>query len=215
MTRSIDVLGYQVIVGGGILSALGAVCQRVAPAHRYAIVSDDQVARHWMELAIAAISGAIPRAAISSRAVPAGEASKTREQWSKLTDWLLAEGAGRDTAVIALGGGVVGDLAGFVAATYMRGIPVIQVPTSLLAMVDASIGGKTGVDTPRGKNLVARSTSRRPRRRSGHAGDVARRARARRHRRSHQARRDIRRQLVPDGRGVGGQRAPRRATQRL
>ena len=154
VTRAIDVLGYQVIVGGGLLNALGAVCQRVAPAHRYAIISDDQVARRWMQSAVSAIGKAFPKAAISSTAIKAGEASKSREQWSQLTDWLLAEGAGRDTAVIALGGGVVGDLAGFVAATYMRGIPVIQVPTSLLAMVDASIGGKTGVDTPRGKNLV-------------------------------------------------------------
>jgi 3-dehydroquinate synthase len=153
-TRAIDVLSYQVIVGGGMLHALGAICQRVAPAHRYAIISDDEVARYWLEPARAAISNAIPRVAISTTAVPAGEASKTREQWSHLTDWLLAEGAGHDSAVIALGGGVVGDLAGFVAATYMRGIPVLQVPTSLLAMVDASIGGKTGVDTPRGKNLV-------------------------------------------------------------
>jgi 3-dehydroquinate synthase len=154
VTRAVDVLGYQVIVGGGMLNALGAVCQRVAAAHRYAVISDDQVARHWMEPAVSAISKAFPKAAISSTAIRAGEASKSVEQWSGLTDWLLAEGAGRDTAVIALGGGVVGDLAGFVAATYMRGIPVIQVPTSLLAMVDAAIGGKTGVDTPHGKNLV-------------------------------------------------------------
>jgi 3-dehydroquinate synthase len=154
VSRAIDVLGYQAIVGGGMIESLGAVCQRVAPAHRYAIISDEQVARHWLARAAAAISTAIPRTAISSTAVPAGEQSKSREQWSRLTDWLLAEGAGRDTVVVALGGGVVGDLAGFVAATYLRGIPVIQVPTSLLAMVDASIGGKTGVDTPRGKNLV-------------------------------------------------------------
>lgn len=152
--RTIDVLGYQVILGGGMLTALGAVCERVAPAHRYAIISDDQVAKHWLSPATAAISRAMPKTAISSTAVPAGESSKSREQWATLTDWLLAEGAGRDTVVIALGGGVVGDLAGFVAATYLRGIPVIQVPTTLLAMVDASIGGKTGVDTPRGKNLV-------------------------------------------------------------
>jgi len=137
-----------------MLDALGAICQRVAPAHRYAIISDDQVARHWLTPATTAISSTNARAAISSTTVPAGESSKSRERWSVLTDWLLAEGAGRDTAIIALGGGVVGDLAGFVAATYLRGIPVIQVPTSLLAMVDASIGGKTGVDTPRGKNLV-------------------------------------------------------------
>jgi 3-dehydroquinate synthetase len=67
---------------------------------------------------------------------------------------MLAEGCGRDTCVVALGGGVVGDLAGFVAATYMRGVPVVQVPTTLLAMVDAAIGGKTAVDTPHGKNLI-------------------------------------------------------------
>jgi 3-dehydroquinate synthase len=86
--------------------------------------------------------------------IPAGESNKTRETWSRLTDEMLAKGYGRDAAVIALGGGVVGDLAGFVAGTFMRGIPIIQVPTTLLAMIDASIGGKTAVDTPAGKNLV-------------------------------------------------------------
>jgi 3-dehydroquinate synthase len=85
---------------------------------------------------------------------PAGEASKTRDQWARLTDALLADGLGRDSGIIALGGGVAGDLAGFVAATYMRGLPYLQVPTSLLAMLDASVGGKTGVDTPEGKNLI-------------------------------------------------------------
>ncbi len=86
--------------------------------------------------------------------VPAGEANKTREQWTRLTDELLAAGFGRDGAIVALGGGMTGDLAGFVAATYMRGVPFVQVPTTLLAMIDASIGGKTGVDTNAGKNLV-------------------------------------------------------------
>ena len=86
--------------------------------------------------------------------IPAGESNKTRQTWSRLTDQMLAKGYGRDSTVVALGGGVVGDLAGFVAATFMRGIPVVQVPTSLMAMVDASIGGKTGVDTYLGKNLV-------------------------------------------------------------
>jgi 3-dehydroquinate synthase len=86
--------------------------------------------------------------------IPAGEHHKTRESWSSLTDQLLAAGFTRDTTILALGGGVVGDLAGFVAATFMRGIPFIQLPTTLLAMIDASIGGKTGVDTPAGKNLV-------------------------------------------------------------
>ncbi|MDE3127949.1 MAG: 3-dehydroquinate synthase, partial [Gemmatimonadota bacterium] len=86
--------------------------------------------------------------------IPAGERYKTRETWGAVTDQMLDAGLGRDAAVIALGGGVVGDLAGFVAATFMRGIPLVQVPTTLLAMLDASIGGKTAVDTPAGKNLV-------------------------------------------------------------
>jgi 3-dehydroquinate synthase len=85
---------------------------------------------------------------------PAGEWNKTRETWAHLTDRLLGAGLGRDGAVVALGGGVVGDLGGFTAATYMRGIPYVQVPTTLLAMVDSSVGGKTAVDTPRAKNAV-------------------------------------------------------------
>jgi 3-dehydroquinate synthase len=85
---------------------------------------------------------------------PAGEQSKSREWWARLTDALLELGVARDSALIALGGGVAGDLAGFVAATYMRGLPYLQVPTTLLSMLDASVGGKTGVDTPQGKNLV-------------------------------------------------------------
>ena len=151
--HAIEVLGYEVLVGVGLVDRLGDICLRVAPAHRYAIITDDQVAPHWLARAQAALGSASDRPPIARRIV-AGEASKTREQWASLSDWLLDEGAGRDTTVIALGGGVVGDLAGFVAATYLRGVPVVQVPTSLLAMVDASIGGKTGVDTPAGKNLV-------------------------------------------------------------
>jgi len=85
---------------------------------------------------------------------PAGEASKTRKSWSILTDEMLEAGFGRDACVVAVGGGVTTDLAGFVAATYLRGIPVVQVPTSSLAMIDASVGGKTGVDAKAGKNLV-------------------------------------------------------------
>ena len=94
----------------------------------------------------------------SSRApsltIPAGEAAQDPRDVDALTDELLDAGFGRDSTIIALGGGVVGDLAGFVAATYMRGVPYVQVPTTLLAMIDASVGGKTGVDTPAGKNLV-------------------------------------------------------------
>ncbi len=84
----------------------------------------------------------------------AGESHKNRSSWTELTDLLLESGFGRDCAIVALGGGVVGDLAGFVASTYLRGVPYVQIPTTLLAMLDSSVGGKTGVDTPHGKNLV-------------------------------------------------------------
>ena len=85
---------------------------------------------------------------------PAGEWNKTRETWAELTDQLLQREYDRQSAIIGLGGGVAGDLAGFVAATFLRGVPLVHVPTSLLAMVDSAIGGKTGVDTAFGKNLV-------------------------------------------------------------
>jgi 3-dehydroquinate synthase len=85
---------------------------------------------------------------------PEGEANKNRESWGQLSDSLLRLGHGRDSAVLALGGGVTGDLAGFVAATFLRGVPLVQIPTTLLAMIDSSVGGKTGVDTPAGKNLI-------------------------------------------------------------
>jgi 3-dehydroquinate synthase len=119
---------------------------------RWALVTDENVGPLYgdeVEAGLVDAGRAGPRVT-----VPAGEVEKTRARWGEVTDRLLSAGLGRDGGVIALGGGVVGDLAGFVAATYMRGIPVVQVPTSLLAMVDASVGGKTGVDTPAGKNLV-------------------------------------------------------------
>ncbi|AMD18942.1 HBR041Wp [Eremothecium sinecaudum] len=86
--------------------------------------------------------------------IPPGESNKTREQKAKIEDYLLAQGCTRDTVIIAVGGGVIGDMIGFVAATFMRGVRFVQVPTTLLAMVDSSIGGKTAVDTPAGKNFI-------------------------------------------------------------
>ena len=86
--------------------------------------------------------------------IPPGENSKSRSTKGIVEDWLLSQGCTRDTVIIALGGGVIGDMIGFVAATYMRGVKFVQVPTTLLSMVDSSIGGKTAIDTPAGKNLV-------------------------------------------------------------
>jgi 3-dehydroquinate synthase len=141
---------YGVKVAAGLLDALARTVLDVAPAHRYAIVTDDTVRALYAER----VQATFASGAAELFSIPAGEAHKTRESWARLTDELLAAGFGRDTTVVALGGGVVGDLAGFVASTFMRGIPYVQVPTTLLAMIDASIGGKTGVDTTAGKNLV-------------------------------------------------------------
>jgi len=143
---------YDVVVEPGALARLGELAAEAAPAHRYAIVADSVVAELYGAWARAALEATGRRADIFP--FEAGESRKTVATWAALTEALLAAGFGRDSAVVALGGGVTGDVAGFVAATYMRGVPVVQVPTSLLAMVDASVGGKTGVDTPQGKNLI-------------------------------------------------------------
>jgi 3-dehydroquinate synthase len=150
----IDALGYPIVVDSGALDRLTALVREHARAHRYAVVTDENVAPHYLGRvrdALASVGGADR---VHEVVIPSGERHKTREQWASITDALLALGCGRDTVVVALGGGVVGDLAGFVAATYMRGVPVVQIPTTLLAMVDASVGGKTAVDTPAGKNTV-------------------------------------------------------------
>jgi 3-dehydroquinate synthase len=147
---TLELHGSRILICAGLLDLCGAELRAALPGRRLAIVSDDTVA----PLYAARIAASCAPAPVSVHTIPAGEASKTRKNWSRLTDELLDAGFGRDSAIIALGGGVVGDLAGFVAATYMRGIPFVQVPTTLLAMIDASIGGKTGVDTRSGKNLV-------------------------------------------------------------
>jgi 3-dehydroquinate synthase len=143
-------LPYPVIVRPGALESVGEFVRRVAPAFRYAIITDSHVG----PLYGSAVAESVGVQHDDVLAILAGEASKTRGSWGWLTDEMLSRNFGRDSAVIALGGGVVGDLAGFVAATYMRGIPVVHIPTTLLAMIDSAIGGKAGVDTPSGKNMV-------------------------------------------------------------
>jgi 3-dehydroquinate synthase len=143
-------LPYPVYCRAGVRQTIGEIARLVAPSHRVAVISDSAVA----PLHADAIIAQFPADSTRLFTVPPGEQVKTRATWAELTDALLEWGAGRDTTVIAVGGGVVGDLAGFVASTFMRGLPVVQVPTTLLAMVDASVGGKTAVDTPFGKNLV-------------------------------------------------------------
>ena len=149
--RVIDAGDYRVTVAAGLRHDFARHIAEAAPAHHYAVVSDVEVGPLYAEPLVLALAAHAP---VSVHVIPSGEAHKTRDTWARVTDGLIEAGCGRDTTVIALGGGVVGDLAGFVAATFMRGVPVVQCPTTLLAMIDASIGGKTGVDTDAGKNLV-------------------------------------------------------------
>ena len=143
---------YDILLGRGLLGQLPALVSEACPAARYALISDS----HVQTLYGAAVVQSFRNAGLDVElfAFPAGEWNKTRETWAALSDRMLARQFGRDTSVLALGGGVVGDVAGFVAATYLRGVPHVHVPTSLLAMIDSAIGGKTGLDVPAGKNLV-------------------------------------------------------------
>lgn len=143
---------YPVFVGSGILRHLPRLLRRFAPAHRYFLITDSTVAKLHGRRIHRSLRKSGLRADLLM--VPAGERSKTRESKAILEDRMLALGGGRDSAILAIGGGVIGDLAGFTAATYLRGVPFVTVPTTLLAMVDAALGGKTAVDHPRGKNLI-------------------------------------------------------------
>ncbi|MCB9567451.1 MAG: 3-dehydroquinate synthase [Myxococcales bacterium] len=146
-------LSYPVVVGCCVLSRLGEeLRQRHGSASRVAVISDDHVFPLHGEAAIRSLEA--QGFAVTPVVVPAGEASKQVAVLVDVVDQLLKAGLGRRDAVVALGGGVIGDLAGLAAALFMRGIPVIQCPTSLLAQVDASVGGKVAVDLAAGKNLL-------------------------------------------------------------
>ena len=150
-TRVVDVDvadGYQVHVGAHLTKTLA----RLVDQPRVAVISDSNVAHLHAQPVVTALTESGVH--VDTVTVPAGERSKSVSVWSDVLSRLAVSGLGRDGAVVAVGGGVVGDLAGFVAATYLRGVPFYQYPTSLLAMVDASVGGKTGLDLPEGKNLV-------------------------------------------------------------
>src|SRR5271169_1940952 len=129
------------------------------PSSTYVIITDTNVGPLYSPCLKQAFENAIGNAETSafrllSYSVSPGESSKTRDTKALLEDFMLQNECNRDTVIIAMGGGVIGDMIGFVAATFMRGIRFVQLPTTLLAMVDSSIGGKTAVDTPLGKNLV-------------------------------------------------------------
>jgi 3-dehydroquinate synthase len=154
--RSVEVaLGersYPILIGSGTLGDAGPEIARRTKSTRAVVVTVPPVGRRYAPRLLASLREAGLRA--HRLDVPDGDASKNLRQVARLYDALLDLGADRSTAIVALGGGMVGDLAGFAAATYLRGVPFVQVPTSVLAMVDASIGGKVGVNLARGKNLV-------------------------------------------------------------
>lgn len=144
---------YTIHIGPGLLQD-GALIARHIRGQHVLIVSDDQVAPLYLAPLRAALLHARPELKLAEHVIPAGEASKTLDTFGQVIQSLAELGATRDACVLALGGGVVGDMAGFAAACWMRGIDCVQLPTSLLAMVDSSVGGKTAVDLPQGKNLV-------------------------------------------------------------
>jgi 3-dehydroquinate synthase len=141
-----------VLVDAGLLGRLGNYARKYLPRERCAIISDSNVAPLFAERVTKSLRSAGFRSALIT--ILAGEKSKTLEQVGATCDQMIAAGLDRQSFVIGLGGGMIGDISGFVAAIYHRGIPHVQIPTTLLAMADSSIGGKTGVDMRAGKNLI-------------------------------------------------------------
>ena len=142
---------YPVWVGWGILDDIGKRTKEYLSPSCVYIITDESILEHARKVQIS-----MERSGIASHMyiVPPGESSKTLETVQQIYSWLAGRKAERRHLIVAVGGGVIGDMAGFVAATYLRGMPFVQVPTTLLAMMDASIGGKVAVDLPQGKNLV-------------------------------------------------------------
>jgi len=143
---------YRILVGAGLLSQAGPEISRLGVGRKLALLTDPAIQSLYGEIVAQSLAGA--SFDVTTVLLPEGERAKTLEVAASTWDRLLEAGLDRGSAVIALGGGAVGDLAGFVAATYMRGMHFVQLPTTLLAQVDASIGGKTAIDHPRAKNLI-------------------------------------------------------------
>lgn len=143
---------YDVVVGSGLLHQAGELVSPLLNRPFAAVVTDENVAPLHLEALVAGLADAgVGHAALT---LPAGESTKSWQGLERVVEWLVESRVERRDAVIALGGGVIGDLAGFAAAVLRRGVGLVQVPTSLLAQVDSSVGGKTGINSPSGKNLV-------------------------------------------------------------
>lgn len=140
---------YPVLIGDGLLADSRLWAQHLPRAPVF-LVTNEVVAPLYLDVVLGAISERV----VKQLVLPDGEAEKNHRNWQRVHEFLAIHQAGRDSCVLALGGGVIGDLAGFAAATWMRGIRFVQAPTTLLAQVDASVGGKTAINIPQGKNLV-------------------------------------------------------------
>ena len=149
---ALDDRSYSIIIGKNLLNRLGAECSRLKLGHRCAIISDRNVSPHYGRRVQQTLAKAGFKPVLIT--VPAGETAKRLRTVQACYDQLAAHRLERNSFIVALGGGVVGDLAGFVAATFLRGVEFVQVPTTLLAQVDSSVGGKVGVNLKAGKNLV-------------------------------------------------------------
>ncbi len=143
---------YDVTIGPGLLGDAGARIAPMIKRKRVAVLTDENVAALHLET----LRAGLARAGIemTALALPAGEATKSWPHFSRAVEWLLDQKVERNDVVVALGGGVIGDLAGFAASVLRRGVRFVQIPTSLLAQVDSSVGGKTGINAPQGKNLI-------------------------------------------------------------
>src|SRR5437667_3872719 len=148
----LGVRSYTISIGGNLLSRLGHECKRLYLGERCAVITDRNVAPHYGQAAVENLQAAGFEPTLIT--VPSGETAKSLKVTATCYDQLAEHRLERKSFVVALGGGVVGDLVGFVAATYLRGIDFVQVPTTLLAQVDSSVGGKVGVNLTAGKNLV-------------------------------------------------------------
>lgn len=144
--------GYDIVIGRGLLASLGTRIAALRPGAKVAIVTDENVARRHLHAAEAALAGA--NIASSRIVVPEGEGSKSMAVFETVCEELIAHRIERGDLIVALGGGVIGDLAGFAASAVRRGLDFVQVPTTLLAQVDSSVGGKTGINSRHGKNLI-------------------------------------------------------------
>src|ERR1044071_939699 len=148
----LGVRSYTISIGSGLLARLGHECKRAYLGQRCVVITDRNVAPHYGAVAVHALKAAGFDPVVVT--VPAGETAKSLKVVASCYDQLAEHRLERKSFVVALGGGVVGDLAGFVAATYLRGISFVQAPTTLLGQVDSSVGGKVGVNLKAGKNLV-------------------------------------------------------------